>query len=65
MYGMDKLYSNSYQSLVLFLVSTAHHLREVYQGPSHVVTLGLLMDFLVLDLVRSRIIKVSTFVYIY
>ncbi len=51
----------SYQSLVFLLVSTAHHLREVHQGPSHVVTLGLFMHILVLDLVGSRITKMSQF----
>lgn len=54
----------SYQCLVLLLLSTAHHLREVHQGRGHVVTLGLLMGIMVLDLVGSRITHVSTFVYI-
>lgn len=40
----------SYQALVLLLLSTAHHLREVDQRSSHVVTLGLLVHILVLDL---------------
>lgn len=45
----------SYQSLALLLISTAHDLREINQGTSHVVTFGLLMGVLVLDLEGSKI----------
>lgn len=47
----------SHQCLVLFLVSTAHHFREVHQGSSHVVTFGLFVGILVLDLMVFRMIK--------
>lgn len=48
-------YLLSYQSLALLLISTAHDLREINQGTSHVVTFGLLMGVLVLGLERSKI----------
>lgn len=52
----------SYQSLVLLLLSTAHHFGEVHQRPGHVVTLGLLVQILVLDLVGSRITTVVVYI---
>lgn len=39
-----------HQTLVLLLTSTAHYIREVHQSASNVVTLGLLMGSLVLNL---------------
>lgn len=60
---MDKLLWTSYQSFVLLLLSTAHHLREVDQGSSHVVTLGLLMGILVFDLGGSTTRRVSVVIY--
>lgn len=61
---MGKLLSISYQSLVLLLHSTPHNLWEIHQGPSHVVTLGLLMRILILGLVGSGKMKVSILCYI-
>lgn len=61
---MHKLLLTSYQSLVLLLVSTAHHLREVHQGRSHVVTFGLLMGILVLGLVGFETMKLLILFYI-
>lgn len=43
----------TYQSLLLLLLSTPDHIREVHQGPGHVVTFGLLIGVLVLGLEGS------------
>lgn len=40
----------SYQTLVLLLITTPNNFREVHQGPSHVVTLALFIQVLVLYL---------------
>lgn len=40
----------SYQTLVLLLISTPHNFWEVHEGPSHVVTLALFIQVLVLCL---------------
>lgn len=44
----------SYQCLVLLLLATAHHLREVDKRSSHVVTLGFFMGILVLNLKSKK-----------
>lgn len=54
-----------YQSLVLLLLPTAHHLGEVHQGSGHVVALGLLMGLFVLGLVNFilRLVLSSSVLY--
>lgn len=47
----------SYQPLVLLLLSTPHDLWEIHQGPSHVVTLGLLVEILILGLREHMMTK--------
>lgn len=40
----------AHQSLVLLLITAPDHLGEVHQGPGQVVSLGLLVGVMVLDL---------------